>query len=520
VHRGEAERAPSLLSALVAFSHDPIIGMTGDGTIVSWNPAAKTLYGWTSRDIKGKSISHLFAPDYLGGIQRILAKVRRGGHVRQFESVCIGKDGERHNVSMNVSSVEGRDGSVPGVIAIIRDITRRLEGTETRIRQNRELLTYLKLSQIVLSSRPLQESFRDIADEIRKATGFPIAAIAIIDEARQTVVFHGLKGRGTHAHRLVQEYPINTTLSGVVVRTGKPLVKTHVQDHPEYRRTAARRTRAQTFVGYPMRVGQKIIGCLNLAHTKNIDIGDETKQWIEGLANFVAVLMERKRAEEDLRASREQLRELSRWTQAAIEEERKRISREIHDQLGQELSLLQLELGLMQDGLPKVKSDLRSKAQSMTRLIDSAIRSVQKISTDLRPTLLDNLGLGAAVDWAAKEFQKRTKIRCRMSADPPDLKLDPERSTALFRILQEALTNVFRHARATQVAVHLEGRKHDVVLTVRDNGIGIPLRRITHAKSVGLTGMRERVHPWGGSVAISGTPGKGTAVTVTIPLNR
>ena len=487
--------------------------------MVTWNPAAERLYGWTAQEIRGRSISLIISADHLQEALGTLDQTRRGKAVVQFESVCTGKDGHRIDVSLNISPIKGEDGSVMGVVTIVRDITRRLRGRETLVRRNRELLTFHRLSQIVLSSRSLQESYRDIVDEIRAATGFPIAAIAIVDEARQTLVFHGLKESRVRPGRPPREYPISTTLSGVVIRTGKPLFEAHIMDRPEYRSKLLRGTRAQTFAGYPMKVGKRIIGCLNLAHTENIDISDETRQWIEGLANYVAVLTERKRAEEDLRTSREQLRELSRWTQSAIEEERKRIAREIHDELGQELSLLQLELGLIQDRLPKAGKDLRAQARSMTKLIDSAIRSVQRISTDLRPTLLDNLGLGAAVDWAAREFQKRTKIRCRVSVDPPDLKLDQERSTALFRILQEAFTNILRHARASRAEVRLVRQQNTVVLKIRDNGTGIPLHRITDSKSVGLTGMRERVHPWGGSVAISGSNGKGTEIIVTIPLS-
>jgi signal transduction histidine kinase len=241
-------------------------------------------------------------------------------------------------------------------------------------------------------------------------------------------------------------------------------------------------------------------------------------RWIESLANYVAVMTERKRAEEELRTSREQLRALSVYTQSAIEEERKRIAREIHDELGQELSLLQLELGLLSDQLPKSPKSLLSKAKAMTDLIDSSIRSVQRISTDLRPTLLDNLGLGAAVEWAVKEFQKKTKIRCQVSVVPPELKLDQERSTVVFRIVQEALTNVLRHAKASHVMVRLEKHQESVVLTVRDDGSGIAADKIKDPHSVGLAGMRERLRPWNGTLAISGKPAQGTEVIVTLPL--
>jgi signal transduction histidine kinase len=147
-----------------------------------------------------------------------------------------------------------------------------------------------------------------------------------------------------------------------------------------------------------------------------------------------------------------------------------------------------------------------------------SIQSVQRISADLRPTLLDILGLGAAVDWAAKEFQKRTGIPCHFSVDPPEMKVDQERSTALFRILQEAFTNVLRHAKATKVSVQLVKLPGAVVLTVQDNGVGISLQRITDSKSVGLTGMRERVLPWGGTLAITSKPAKGTEIVVTVPI--
>ena len=135
----------------------------------------------------------------------------------------------------------------------------------------------------------------------------------------------------------------------------------------------------------------------------------------------------------------------------------------------------------------------------MTKLIDSTIRSVQRISADLRPSLLDNLGIGAAAEWQAKEFQKRTGIECEATVDPPDMKLDQDRSTALFRIFQETLTNVARHAQATKVKVHLSERDERVILKVKDNGVGISTDRLAEAKSFGLIGMRERVHFWGGA---------------------
>ena len=513
----EAEETQAILAAILDSTDDAIIGQTTAGTISSWNPAAVALFGYGPREVIGKPLTILAAPDRTDEVSRICSRVRAGEPVRSVETVFVGKRGQRIDVAVTCTTVRNRIGRSTQAVAIVRDISRRKKGIDTRLQRDRELLALHRLSEIILSRRSLDSSYRDIVQEISSATGFPFATIAIYDQARQKIIFKGTRGPSPHSGRIQQEVPFDSTLSSVVIRTGKPLIETHVLDHPEYRNKALRWGRAQTFVGYPMKVGERVIGSLNVAHTESIDISGETARWIESLANFVAVLGERKRAEEELRSSREQLRELSRHIQSAIEDERLRIAREIHDKLGQELSLLQLEVGLIREQLPKDKRALRGKTASMMKLIDSTIRSVQRISTDLRPTLLDNLGLGAAIEWASKEFQKRTKIHCRVDVDPSDLKLDPDRSTALFRILQEALTNVLRHARASRVHVRLTRHEETVTLSVRDNGVGIAAARITDSKSVGLTGIRERVLPWSGKVSITGKPGKGTEVIITVP---
>ena len=430
----------------------------------------------------------------------------------RFESAFTFADGSVNWFEFSVDPVP------EGIFVLTVDITDRRRTLEELDRRNRELLTFHKISEIVLSPRSLEESYDQIVDEICSATGFPIAGIGLYDEVRNTIMLRGLRTLPSQAGRPLLDLPVDQSPSGVVIQTGKPYILTHLLENTKYRLSGVRRVGAQTFVGYPMKVGHKIIGCLNLLHTDNITISEQMGRWIQSLANYVAVLTERKRAEEDLRASREQLRALSLYTQSAIEDERKRIAREIHDELGQELSLLQLELGMLTDQLPKSEKSVLRKAKSMTKLIDSSIRSVQRISTDLRPTLLDNLGLGAAVEWAVREFHKKTKIRCQVVIDPLDLKLDQERSTALFRTMQETLTNVLRHADASRIILRLTKHHDVVVMTIRDNGIGIPAERVNDPGSVGLSGMRERVRPWNGTVVITGKPSKGTEVTVTVPL--
>jgi len=236
--------------------------------------------------------------------------------------------------------------------------------------------------------------------------------------------------------------------------------------------------------------------------------------------NLFEYITEHKRAEEELRSSREQLRNLSAHLQSVREEERTLIAREIHDELGQALTALKMDLSWLGNRLPKDEKSLLEKAKSMSELIDMTIQTVKRISAELRPGLLDDLGLAVAIEWQAEEFQNRTGIKCEITLAPKDIILDQDRSTAIFRIFQETLTNVARHANATRVKVSLKEDKGKLVLKVRDNGIGITQEQISAPKSFGLIGMQERAHFWGGKVKISGIRNKGTTVTVSIPLDK
>ena len=219
-----------------------------------------------------------------------------------------------------------------------------------------------------------------------------------------------------------------------------------------------------------------------------------------------------------MKTSHEQLRSLSAHLESVREEERTHIAREIHDELGQMLTALKIDLSWLTPRLPKEQELLLVKTKSMYQLIDMAIHTVQKISAELRPAVLDDLGLSAAIEWQAGEFEKVTEIRCEFSSNPEDIVLDQDRSTAIFRIFQEALTNVIRHANATKVKASLIEEAGKIVLRVRDNGEGIEKKQIINPKAFGLIGMRERARFWGGEVKITGTPGRGTTVAVSIPL--
>ncbi len=226
---------------------------------------------------------------------------------------------------------------------------------------------------------------------------------------------------------------------------------------------------------------------------------------------------ERHRVEQQLRESREQLRTLSVYLQHMREEERIRIAREVHDELGQALTGLKLELTWLAGRLAPGQKALREKARSMAARIDETIQATRRIATELRPGVLDTAGLLPALEWLATEFQNQTGIACEVKAAVKDTLWDQDLNTAFFRIFQETLTNVIRHAEATGVNVRLTEAGDYLVLEVKDNGRGISETEIHNTRSIGLLGMRERASLLGGEVRVRGEPGKGTTVTVRIP---
>ncbi|MCL5735178.1 MAG: histidine kinase [Actinobacteria bacterium] len=227
-----------------------------------------------------------------------------------------------------------------------------------------------------------------------------------------------------------------------------------------------------------------------------------------------------KRAEEELKASHDQLRELSRFLESVREDERTKLAREIHDELGQTLTGIKMDLSWLAGRFPQDHELLVRRTESLYKLVEETIQSVKRICSELRPAVLDDLGLAPALQWLTCDFGKRAGLRCRFSAHPHDIVLDRDRSTAIFRICQEALTNVVRHAEATRVSVRLTKGPHSVILRISDNGKGIRESQIVNPRAFGLLGMRERAREWSGELRVSGTPGKGTVVTLGIPLGR
>jgi PAS domain S-box-containing protein len=220
----------------------------------------------------------------------------------------------------------------------------------------------------------------------------------------------------------------------------------------------------------------------------------------------------------ELKRSREELRLLARGLQAIREDERTRMAREIHDELGQALTAIKMDLSWMRQRLRRDQRPLTAHCSAVMKLADSTIDTVRRLSAELRPAVLDDLGLPAAVEWVVEDYQRRSGLDVALDLQADHAVVSRDLATAVFRILQEALTNVARHAAARHVDVKLVQEDHSLILEVRDDGRGMPVETLNTADSLGVLGMRERAAGEGGELALSSVPGGGTVVQARFPL--
>lgn len=227
---------------------------------------------------------------------------------------------------------------------------------------------------------------------------------------------------------------------------------------------------------------------------------------------------EKQQAQNEMMDLNEQLRHLAAHLNNVREEEQLRIAREIHDELGQMLTSIKMDISLadkkMEQSVPEAKEYLR---QSM-EIVDDLVKAIRRIASELRPAILDDLGLVAALEWQSREFEKLHKISCTFSSPSPDIQPSTNLVNGLYRIYQEALTNIARHAGASQVTSMIRRQGAEIILTVSDNGKGFNTEEAKNKKTLGLLGMKERALMMNGSLEIDSSPGRGTIIIVTVPM--
>ena len=446
----------------------------GTERIIEANRQACVTYGLSYDEIVGLSLKTLTKDPTRGELQ--LDQVLKDGFDSNFETVHFTKNGDSLDVLISSSVIEYRGREA--VMSIIRDMTERKRSEEA----------------LRISERRYRDLFENAPMGIYSTT--PDGRILMANPA--LIAMLGYDSFEELAAR-------NLEKEGYSSRAPRSAFKEILEKEGEINGLEATWLRRDESV---------VVVRENARAVRN---DDGQVSYYEGTVEDIT---QRKRAEEEVKNSREQLRALSAHLQHIREEERARIAREIHDELGQALTALKMDLSWVGGKLGPEQLTLLERVRAMSSMVDSTMQVVRRISAELRPGVLDDLGLEAAIDWQVVEFANRTGIKCEFTSEPEDLVVDQARSTAVFRILQESLTNIARHAGATRVRISLECVKDEVVLQVRDNGRGITAAELASPGSLGLIGMRERALLWGGHVEVMGERGVGTRVIVRIPISK
>jgi len=460
------------LRTIINSEPDCVKQLDAEGRLLDMNPAGLAMIQAESiEQVRGLEIAQVIAPEHRAAFNDLHRRVFAGGSgTLEFE--IIGLKGQRRWLTTHAVPLRDASGTIQAALGITRDISRRriaelaLVESEERFCKafyaNALPLLITRLSDgMVLDAN---EAFTKLVNRLRdEILGQTTVELGVIEPARRAAVIERLRDEG-----VVNDIELEL--------------------HPRDREPRT--------------------GLLSLVR---IELGGQ-----ECVLGTYRDVTEAKRAEEQLRASRTALRSLATRQQDIREDERSRIAREIHDSLGQALTALKLQLVAAQDAAATETPALSARLAETASMVDDLVKSVRRIATELRPPILDQLGLPAAVEWLAQDFARRTGIRCQTSIHPTDGAITNELATALFRIVQEALTNVLRHAGATRVDIELGVKSACVMVEINDDGTGITEAGMGPG-SLGILGMRERAAALGGVLEVAPRSNGGTRVAAWFP---
>jgi len=568
------------LGALVESSQDAIVSTDLTGVVDSWNPAAERLYGYRSDEMIGRPISVLEPSDRLGETAALRERLMRGEPPPQCDTIRKRSDGTVVPISVHLSPILDTDGKLTGVSAIYRDMTDRKRAEEAIAhvasfpRMNPMPIVEVDAAGRISFMNPAAERLFPELRAVSPVHPFVADAWSLVGEAQgagtvsrsrevrvgERWYLQDVYALPDHSHLRIyashiterkrveetrerlaaliessEDTIISATTDGTILTwnraaerlfgytaqeaIGKSISITFPPERAEeMQRNIRSFNRGQSVGPYETERVRSDGRVISVAVTLS-PIKDGSGS-VVGALGIVRDVTERKRDEEALLRSQTELRALARRLQSVREEEHTRMARDIHDELGQALTALRLDLSWLGKKLPEAGAAVQRRIGAMVALTDNTIEAGRRIVAELRPPILDDLGLAPSLEWYVQHFAKRAGLRYEWDPGPAELAVDRELAVIAYRIVQEALTNVARHAQAKHVAVRLGEKDGALTIEIRDDGRGISEDAVTSPHSLGIVGMRERALVRGGSLAVCRLPGGGTSVRVTIPIEQ
>jgi len=517
--RKVTELAANRLASLVESSDDAIVGLDLTGIVTSWNRGAENIFGYSADEMIGSTYERLVPTDRRDEENHLLAQLRRGSGAAHLETVRRTKSGRLIDVSVTASPIRDPRGRVHGISKVSRDITDR-KTAERILHRNEALFASLvaqapvgvyvvnarfQLQQVNPRARPVFGNVvpllgRDLSEVMRILWPRKIADRVLgrfrrtlkTGEPYQSPEFK--ERRRDTGKTEIYEWQIRR----ITLPAGELGVVCFFSDVTQRRKAEASERRLAVLAASNQRLEQEV--------AKRRQVEDALRESAEDQVRLL-----------------ERARQLSHQVLHAQEAERKRISRELHDEIAQTLVSVGVHLSALTRAVPGGPRQIAKQIARTQRLVEKSVDDVHRFARDLRPSALDDLGLVPALHAFMKEFTKRTGVLGHLTAHASHATLGIDERTALYRVAQEALSNVARHARASRVAVNIRTTADAISMTIHDDGKSFSVQRVIRArgtKRLGLLGMRERVEMVGGKLGIESRRGDGTTITVTIPCQK
>nr|MBI3611953.1 PAS domain S-box protein [Nitrospirota bacterium] len=519
--------------AIMASALDGIITINQEGRIVEFNPAAETMFGYVQKEVVGKEMAALIIPPSLrerhhSGFGRYLATGVTSIIDKRIEITAMRADGAEFPIELIVTRF-GPEGDQT-FAAFIRDITKRQETAAREAARFRKLRRLSELG-VKLSGDPAT-----IFEHVVRMIGelFEVRVVCLSEIVGGELLFKAVYRNG-QVFQDAGRCPLDITPCATVEKTKDIRVYDRVRERFP-KASFLRDHNAFAYCGFPSIDGEgRVVAVTCLLDDKPHEFSDEDQEILRVIGQRIAAeverdrsITERKRAEEErrdlyerLQGSHLALRALSRRLMEVQEEERHHIARELHDEIGQALTVAKINIQQAMHALGEPTAG--THLVESVSLLDHTLQQVRNLALDLRPSLLDDLGLVPTLTWLAERHSQASEITVQISPESLDIRPAPEIELACYRVTQEALTNATRHARASRVHIELARSDRELVLLIRDNGIGFDmttmLSQAAEGESIGLLGMQERVTLTGGEMEILSSPGQGTEIRARFPLD-
>lgn len=508
--RESEQRFRVLLDSVPDFA---IFTLDSKGNVTSWNAGAERIKGYTADEALGMHFS-AFMPEedhQSGRAQHALTEALRTGRFEQ-EHWSTRKDGTRFWANTVITSLHDPQGSIKGFAKVTRDLTERRQAEEALALQADRLNVLHQIDRAILAANSVDEIANAALDRMAELIPTLFTSIALFnaDYSEVTIVAVRTKTENFYIKPGLMTPVIPYVLNQLQQRGY--LVLQEVNDEFDGYRYKDEELRAGlqalAIVGLSMR--GRLIGRLALGYERAHSVTQAHVEIAREIADQLAIAFDSAQLIANLRDANEKLQVLSRRLVNAQEDERRRIARELHDEVGQTLTGLNLALeadGRQEEQLP------RERRQMIQQMVNGLTQRVRELSLDLRPAMLDDLGVLPALRWLFRRYTDQTGIEVRLSQYGFERRFEPELETAVFRIVQEALTNVARHARVREASVDLWANHELLTVQIEDHGVGFDVeQKQSAAASAGLLGMHERAHLLGGNIVIDSQPGRGTTV--------